>query len=214
MGFTEILASYINSPARIYTSIRDTVLPSPSARKRRREDSTNAQVLDLEPTASRPRTSEHRQNAAYKSTAEAQILNAVASAVPPLPRIVQNGLQQLTTPSEPQQRPERWQHQSQTPKLLAAYEAGRYGTKRPAHSDLPADRPFARAQTPQLYRSVVPHRRHGPYSSFCNSDNQNHFQPATPQLVCLPSTPLADSAQTHSSGLALRPLCLDETACD
>ncbi|KAK9901672.1 hypothetical protein WJX75_007814 [Coccomyxa subellipsoidea] len=79
----------------------------------------------------------------------------------PLQTPLLNGLHPYT--STHQLKPERLPQQSF--RLLAAYEAGRYGTKTPAQSNQPQDRQLAKAPTPLLYQSVAP-RRHGPYSSF------------------------------------------------
>ncbi len=175
MGFAEVLASFVNSPARIYSTIRDTVLPSPGTRKRQREDSINAQASEIQPRASRPRIEKERIQGAVGTTVELQKINGQTAGAQPLSRPILNGLHPFASPS--QLGPESLPHQSS--RLLAAYEAGRYGTATPARSNLAADRQQTKAPTPLLYRSVAP-RRHGPYSSF-----RRNFpaQTATPPQV-------------------------------
>jgi hypothetical protein len=175
MGFAEVLASFVNSPARIYSTIRDTVLPSPGSRKRNREDSTNAQASEVQPRASRPKIDKDWHKNAVRTTADLKHIDGVTAGAQPLQTPLLNGLHPYT--STHQLKPERLPQQSF--RLLAAYEAGRYGTKTPAQSNQPQDRQLAKAPTPLLYQSVAP-RRHGPYSSF-----RRNFpaQTATPPKV-------------------------------
>lgn len=170
MGFVDLLASFVKSPASIYNNIRERVLPSPDTRKRRREDSSNAEISEFQPRASKQRLEEDRLLAAEGRPIDLRPRQGDETASHTLYRQPQNALQpHIASLLHPQVRPGRGLQYPQTPELLAAHEAGLQGRTIPTPGSQPADRPHLRAATSLLYRSVTP-RRHGPYSSFRTSN--------------------------------------------
>lgn len=170
MGFVDLLASFVKSPASIYSSICEKVLPSPDTRKRPREDSSNAEISEFQPTASRQKLARDGLLAAERRTIDLLPRHGNDTAAQTFYRPLHNAQQpQTASLLHPQVIPGRGLQYSQTQRLLAAHEAGLQGKTTPAPGGLPADKSFSRAATSLLYRSVTP-RRHGPYSSFRTSN--------------------------------------------
>ena len=165
MTFAEQLATFLSSPGRIYSSIRETILPTVGRSKRRRDESTDADCIELQPRPVRLRSSEQAADKAraspdHRRDDSARI--AKEAGATPRPAV--------------QQRPDTHLHfrtPLSTPRALAAYQAGRYG-RTPAleHSG---------AQPPRLhlYSSLAP-RRHGPHSSFMASVTPGHQASPSP----------------------------------
>lgn len=170
MGFVDLLASFVKSPASIYSSIRERVLPSPDTRKRPREDSSNAEISEFQPKASRQKLERDGVLAAEGRPLDLLPRHGNVTAAQTLYRPPQNALQpQTASLLHPHLIPGRGLQYTQTQRLLAAHEAGLQGRKTPAPGVLPADKSFSNAPTSLLYRSVTP-RRHGPYSNFRTSN--------------------------------------------
>lgn len=182
MGFAEVLASFVSSPKRLYSSIRDTVLPTPSGSKRSREESTNAELDEFQPETSRLKLTEAAQEKAA-GTAQGRHRDTLASSQP-VARPFHSTTRPLNTERGPAQaiasrlQPPRWPYSAApSPRVVAAYEAGFYGT--PRLLDSPAALANAPAR-PKLYASIAP-RRHGPQSSF-----RRNLEQTTPAESPLP----------------------------
>jgi hypothetical protein len=193
MGFIEVLASFISSPKRLYTSIRDTVLPSPKKRKRSLEDSTLAQLEGLQPESSRLKVSGQRQ--AEGATEEAETIPPAILGVREIEgpiHVPRSSLAAQLTAQGTGQPFQQFQGLPQcpylfspSPRIQAAYEAGRYGTQKPAAAN-PAVLDRSAAGRPQLYTSVTP-RRHGPHNSFRSGLAPKNSAQAAPSSLLVSS---------------------------
>lgn len=161
MTFAEVFSTLLSSPSRVYSNIKERILPTGGRRKRHRDDGNECIELQQEPSRLR-------------------FSGQPAKAAGPLcERGNGAGPAKRANIGEPG-RARRQHHTLQPPapfsssRAQAAYETGRFGAGRAPQT---GPTPVSAAGSGLVLYGSLTHRRHGPTSGFASS-----AQRATPHL--------------------------------